>query len=829
MVIYQDTKIELLQHAGLLTWQAYNALYKIGIRTIGEITEWKKKRFLNQIHFSQGELKDINSLLKSIKSGYIYIAQRYQSPNYLSANIPPSITSSLKYPNEVNSLNVDYNTFTRAYVFKAYNNISQLRGDAIDLVRELFPNAQSMGDAILNESYDVLTVHRDLGMTGNVELRELIQHYLKVMRKYILQAKYYEQRILDTVENLINILEKSINTFDFDVLVNDFISARQRIDLFNYFDTLTSSLSVEARAIQLMYMPNLSDAFKLFGIPEFLIAEKCSLSLDHPALHEVWNMIQNIEDALGEEIYSGADVKLQAFIFINFSWLSAAGRRFVFRFHYDYNTFPLFYIIWQMILRSSERELDIYALANGIRDGQRHKLEDIAVQKMLTRERARQLLEKGKREASEKVKRLFNWSDYKSLLDSNLITALSPKYRMIQEDEKLPQDFGVFCSLLTIVGDFEVISIGEKLVAVNKRLRPYVYVKHIKNQLIKLSQKRHCEDSVFALQSMVADVPEELRDDAFKIICQVAQVYSDIPFDENWKVAFKQNYIDIPQEIFKILEAYGKPMSLEAIFEQFKRKYPDHKYSEPEQLRMTISKHGHIKSIGMTSTYGLDTWKHVFYGNIRDLLRQTLKASSYPIHIDKLTAIVKKYFPTTNAKSISSSMTQETAKELVAFKGGFFGLSSKKYSSKYRPAEPERRYTFNERLKMLTEFIATYHRFPYTSGGNLEQSLQRWLYNVENNQLEFTKSQKNKLETALQPFRDSHFPENETEERFLENCEQYKDHIEKEYELPTRSTNIELYDWMKRAKESYNSYIDNRRYYLTQLFNYIQSLGFDLQ
>ena len=174
-------------------------------------------------------------------------------------------------------------------------------------------------------------------------------------------------------------------------------------------------------------------------------------------------------------------------------------------------------------------------------------------------------------------------------------------------------------------------------------------------------------------------------------------------------------------------------------------------------------------------------------------------------------------------------MTQETAKEFVAFKGGFFGLSSKKYSSKYIPAEPERRYTFNERLKMLTEFIATYHRFPYTGGGNLEQSLQRWLYNVENNQLEFTKSQKNKLETALQPFRDSHFPENETEERFLENCEQYKDHIEKEYELPTRSTNIELYDWMKRAKESYNSYIDNRRYYLTQLFNYIQSLGFDLQ
>lgn len=84
------------------------------------------------------------------------------------------------------------------------------------------------------------------------------------------------------------------------------------------------------------------------------------------------------------------------------------------------------------------------------------------------------------------------------------------------------------------------------------------------------------------------------------------------------------------------------------------------------------------------------------------------------------------------------------------------------------------------------------------------------------------------MKTALQPFRDSHFPENETEERFLETCEQYRAHIEKEYELPTRGSNTELFDWMKRAKENYNSYIDNRRYYLMELFNYIHSLGFDL-
>lgn len=38
----------------------------------------------------------------------------------------------------------------------------------------------------------------------------------------------------------------------------------------------------------------------------------------------------------------------------------------------------------------------------------------------------------------------------------------------------------------------------------------------------------------------------------------------------------------------------------------------------------------------------------------------------------------------------------------------------------------------------------------------------------------------------------------------------------------------ELYDWMSRSKANYNSYIDNRRHYLTELFNYINSLGFKI-
>ena len=128
---------------------------------------------------------------------------------------------------------------------------------------------------------------------------------------------------------------------------------------------------------------------------------------------------------------------------------------------------------------------------------------------------------------------------------------------------------------------------------------------------------------------------------------------------------------------------------------------------------------------------------------------------------------------------------------------------------------------------MLVNFIKSYHRFPYASGGDLEQSLQRWLYNIEH-EAAISLEHKTVLSNTLQPYRDAHLPENSLEEDCAEMCEKIKEFIQREYELPTRQSNIELFEWLSRSKANYNSYIDNRRYYLTELFNYIHSLGFTL-
>lgn len=808
MTIYQNTTLDYLQHSGLLSERAFSALGMMGIRTAGQLMEHKMKGRLNRHNLSLEVMIEIKALFDKLENGEIALLPLLD--------------------NEVLIGGKEQYAFNRAYALIAYENISKHRGATADLVREIFPDARTMCDAILNRTYNVLTVHPDLGRTGNMELRRLLLYYLKVMHKYILQVRPPDEAVLSTVKELVCLLEVNISTFDNEVILHDFLSTHQRRELTRLLGTMSGNLSVEARAFQREYLPTMMDIMKLFGLPEAAIAERYSFMPCRNVLHDIWLMVQTFEEAFMDEAYSDKDVRLQARIVRSFPWLSAADRRYVFRYHQENDAAPLFFVMLQLLRTSRERELEVYATVNGAGNGQRHTLEEIGRVWNLTRERVRQLYEKGRRILRDTIEQFISWSDYSSLLDSNYITALSPKYRMIQEEELLPQDFGVFLALLSALGDFEIIHIGSNTVAVHKRLRPYVYVKHIRNQLNRLSQERRSEDAVFDLRSLVADVPIDLREDAFWIVCQLAQTYTDIPFDEDWKVAIKQNYVDIPNEMFDILESNKKPMSLEALFKEFKRRNPYHKYTEPEQLKLWILRHEHIKPVGKTGTYGLAMWNHVYYGNIRDLLRQTLEASPYPMHIEKLTNIVKRYFPTTNARSIATSMSQEGATDFVAFQGGYFGLSFKTYSPKYKVTGEERRYTFAERLKMIAQFISTYHRFPYSSGSDTEQSLQRWLYNAENKQIELTSSQKGKLKTILQTFRDAHLPENKIEEDFLEMCQRYRAYIEHEYELPTRKGNLELYDWMNRSKANYNSYIDNRRHYLTELFNYINSLGFNI-
>ena len=262
------------------------------------------------------------------------------------------------------------------------------------------------------------------------------------------------------------------------------------------------------------------------------------------------------------------------------------------------------------------------------------------------------------------------------------------------------------------------------------------------------------------------------------------------------------------------------------LFDAFKSKYPEHKLETAEKLRPYIRKP--IKAIGKQSKYGLETWENIYWGSIRDLLIECLEKSDLPIHLDELTNEVLVHYPNTNAKNILSTLSSDEFDRFVHFNGGYFGLEWKTYSEKYIKASIVRRYNFSERLEMFRDFIESYHRFPFSNGGEMESSLQRWYNNVLSGAIEVTNEEINELSNSINYYESLNYPKNAFEANFLNKCEDFKSFILENHCLPSPTNGKELYWWLRQSKENMNSYTDKRRKYFWDLLSYISSFGFSI-
>ena len=72
------------------------------------------------------------------------------------------------------------------------------------------------------------------------------------------------------------------------------------------------------------------------------------------------------------------------------------------------------------------------------------------------------------------------------------------------------------------------------------------------------------------------------------------------------------------------------------------------------------------------------------------------------------------------------------------------------------------------------------------------------------------------------------YPRTATENEFLVKCQDVKEYIRRNHTLPSNSDAPELYAWLRRSRDNYDSYTDKRRQYMTDLLNDILSFGFSI-
>jgi hypothetical protein len=250
-----------------------------------------------------------------------------------------------------------------------------------------------------------------------------------------------------------------------------------------------------------------------------------------------------------------------------------------------------------------------------------------------------------------------------------------------------------------------------------------------------------------------------------------------------------------------ILESNGNPMHISDIFSEFKKILPEHHYSSPAQLRYYLIKNKEITYQNRKSVYVLKKWEHVKSGTIRDAIIEFLSKKKLPQTAKDITDYVLQYFPETNISSVRTSMFNETQHRFVFFEGKLFGLSKKKYPSKYVLADNSLP-SFAERVSDMEKFIDENGHFPFASSADRsERALGVWWARIIKKTGNTNDPKQKEIERIKTKY--AGLTDHKRSFKWYTNCESLKCFVLENHRMPNVITESFLYYWLMKAKTDY--------------------------
>lgn len=426
---------------------------------------------------------------------------------------------------------------------------------------------------------------------------------------------------------------------------------------------------------------------------------------------------------------------------------------FVYDYYNQKHHLPMFWIIEQQLKSDKSRDIDIFI--NSYQIFENHKiqdLDDLGKKYGITRERARQVRNK----IFEKVfysdeiffSHIGDW-DYCKVLFNNANS-------IWQEDSQIQQllkqercDFSAKCviQILSTIfnnthklyGGFEGIekeNFWKNIVLITKELSEVFDFQKLRDDIDNLISEPNDTDYSFDIEEYVSNClcwkfySLDKIEDVISIVKEILLYEFHLCPDLDGKIIIPANKIKHPSVVvYEILLSNGNPMHIYDIFKEFKIIQPEHKYTEPDQLRSYLQKHTAITYINRSSTFTLKEWSHIKTGTIRDAIVEYLSSKDIPQNDENIAKYVLQHFPQSNITSIRTTMYNDTKKRFSYFKDGLFGLSNKLYLGNYEKMEgfEIQRKNFDVRLYDLEKFIIENEHFPFSCSENKEEeALYRW-------------------------------------------------------------------------------------------------------
>lgn len=688
----------------------------------------------------------------------------------------------------------------RSIIDAAYLSLFKADNVVTTYFSSMFPSSQELHNAIMDDEIELLKVHANLSKEQNVEFRRMIEDFVSEVADRLTHCEFNNEIVYEKYKNRLEVISAKREHFTYSEVAELFLSPLVNNFIKSVFEKeRIGHLSVRANNLLNQTPSAYISLLKLIDKPLEDYSSLCPGKYNKKTLSEIFSFNKRFKELFLSYSVMDEEQVTNELLKQEYPFLIGVQRKFVKEFNDKYGYKPLFFLLYNYMRVSEGRADKMFSLRYGLFDGKTRTLKELDKIVGLTPERVRQLSDVWNLDVHKTnliSKKILE--HYQSILDLPFITEHSQQYLELIEREHLNVKFPAFALLIQITGKFGIIEENGIFVALNKNYEKVLRIPNSIMLLKRLASSKYSSDTLIPIDRVLCSLEEPAHLIARKVMLYIAQNAMGLYLNEKGELLFSQNYIDVKKELYDFLLQRGVPMSIEELFLAFKTKYPGYKYKEANQLRASLINNPLIKPLGKSSRYGLASWKHVYYGNIRDLMAYLLESSDEPLHIEEIFNSVIEHFPKTSIKNITSSMWSDTYNRFVKFSDGFYGLSNKQYPEKFYKLDTERqRFSFDERLKMFRNFVQEYHRFPIFNGADEEASLRRWLYNVQNGVVEMTREQKIVMDNVLKTYEDSLIPRNASESAFRNNCMDYVSYIKRSHKQPTSTEAAELYRWYK--------------------------------
>ena len=505
-----------------------------------------------------------------------------------------------------------------------------------------------------------------------------------------------------------------------------------------------SDLSTRTQHVIMEQLPTYKEAIRLFGLSIEELGD-CLFPkrLMRKTTDEIFFFLQESKKALLEfDSLDEREIKRQV-VAGKYPYLESDDYDHVSDFHEQFGRYPMFFLLRKALSKSKERQDVVFAMSTGLLDGRRRTLEEIGDCYGLTRERIRQILHS----VSKSLFRDKEWKLY-HFKDVTVATEDDELYLNVVRNEKVDISFEVFARVCSLGFPLKSIKENGELFLLNNRFDNQI-IDEVCQNIKHLKSKKRGEDEVVQLDSLLVDVPARSFDTYRQILLTIIAKAYGIIADDNGNMLFPKSPkigFNKEEELYIILKENGAPMSLTELFEELKRKHPEIKYEEPEQIRWILLHSDRISAIGKTSKYALSEWENVFKGNIRDLIIQILENSSEPVHIDNLMKAILPIYPNTSKNSVLSSMYNDSTR-FISIGDGYYGLAKKNYQN-WRKENEE--LDFKEKCEQYLDFVKT--RF-YLPSATTNRKLYQWFKTTKTIQYSLVGKKRTYFEKLLKELR----------------------------------------------------------------------------